>query len=238
MDRAGIRDEVHLHLRLLHLRLECGDFVRLYEWVVRAVTDEHLRLHAAFRRGYRGAEPAVEAHDAGERRAAAGQLQHRRAAEAVADRRGLRRVDAGPLQELIETERHAAAQERQVLLVSAGLHRAFLRVRRAHALAVDVGGEGDVAEFGELLRARLGVILEARPIMDHEHAGARRVERIVVGDEAFERGVTVFVFDGLRLDLRECGVGEKGERSECERRFHALNLRPREWRRQALRPPR
>ncbi len=60
--------------------------------------------------------------------------------------------------------------------------------------------------------------------MDYEHAGARRIERIVIGDEAFERGITVLVFDGLRLDLREGGVGEKSERDECELRFHALKV--------------
>src|SRR5687768_17372137 len=101
-------------------------------------------------------ERAVEADDALEILPVAGHLEHRRSAEAVADGGDVLRMDALVLLELLERELPARAQQ-PGLLRGAGPFTRHLWIFGDEAIAVDVGGEGDVAEFGELLRAALDV---------------------------------------------------------------------------------
>ena len=68
-----------------------------------------------------------------------------------------------------------------------------------HALAVDIGGEGDVAELRDHVRAHLRVVGQAAPIVDDDDAGTRTALRIVINHVALERRAgLVGVVDGAR----------------------------------------
>ena len=60
--------------------------------------------------------------------------------------------------------------------------------------------------------------------MHDEHAGPRALHRVVVNQEARERGVALLVFDGFRVDRRLHNIqAQPGER-DGEQSFHARIL--------------
>jgi hypothetical protein len=81
--------------------------------------------------------------------------------------------------------------------------------------AIHVEGEGNVALGGQLLGAALGVVVEAPPLVHHQHAGARPLGGVVPGQQAGEHRLAVRVLDRLGLDL---GRGERCTRKpKCKR---------------------
>ena len=81
----------------------------------------------------------------------------------------------------------------------------FLWVGGAHALAVNIGCEGDIAEFGELFGAAFGVAPDSHPVVDEENARARLGIGVVVGEKSLQGGVAGLVFDDFGFDFRMGG---------------------------------
>ena len=140
----------------------------------------------------------METHHAGNVRAAARQFQHGRPAETVANRRDPLLVDALVLLQQVKRRLHPRPQQRAIRLVLARLLAGLLGILRAHILAVDVGGERDVAHPGQFLRAPLHKRADSHPIVDHQHTRPLRLAGIV-GEVAFECGVALLIFDDVRL---------------------------------------
>jgi hypothetical protein len=104
------------------------------------------------------------------------------------------------LLELLHGGEHTAAEQRKVVATGAGAHGAFLRIHRTDALAINVRGEGRIAERGELLRALLSIILETGPVMHDKDAWPGTGNAVVPREKAFQSLIAVFVGNGFRPD--------------------------------------
>ncbi|MNP25670.1 hypothetical protein D3C76_1184880 [compost metagenome] len=209
---ARLDDELVVHLRLVHFRLEGSDLIRRHQLVGAAMFDQHPGLHhARLRRGI-GPQWRMEGGHAGQRRALAGHVQHHPAAEAVADGGdpgaiGLRLL-LEQLQRGVEARLGRMGVLQRLLHEAAGL----LGVRADLAAAVHVDGHGAVAERGEVAGAALGVVVQAPELVHHQHARARTGLRVVVGEVADHlRAVGGLVGNFPGLDR---GLGAEGEAEE------------------------
>ena len=145
MDRAGILDELVVHVGGLHLGFEGGDVLRGHVRVVGAMEGEDLRLDILTVGRGRRVEAAMETHDALHVGTGTGQLDDGRAAEAVAGGGKLGGIRAPVLSEHGEGVGGSLTEEGAVTFI---LTRFLAGGRRlgADALAVDVGDEDIVTE--------------------------------------------------------------------------------------------
>jgi hypothetical protein len=114
----------------------------------------------------------------------------------------------------VERRAGALAQLGALPLPLARLGGGRLGVGGADALAIDVGGEGDVAEAGQHVGAALGLGGDAHPVVHHHDPGLLGRPGLVVGQVAFEGGVAVLVLDGLGVKL---GVRRAGDERQQRR---------------------
>ncbi len=114
--------------------------------------------------GLGGIEAAVESHDAGDVRAAAGEFKDGRAAETIADGGDVFGVGEFIFFQDVKAGFGAFTQERAVGFVFACLLAGFLGILRANAFAVNIGGEDDVAHLCEHFGAPFFVFGEAPSI--------------------------------------------------------------------------
>ena len=142
----------------------------------------------------------MKTDDAVQIRAAAREFEHRRAAETITDGGDARRVHEFIFLQHIKRGIHASAKQCAVSFIFARQRSSFARFFWAHALAVNIGAKGDVAELRELGGAKFFIIGQAEPLMYHEHAGAFAGNGIVIGEKTFECRVALFVFDCFRVN--------------------------------------
>src|SRR5208283_4239650 len=100
------------------------------------------------------------------------ELEHRRAAETIADGGDTRRVHELVVLQRIEPGIDAGTKQCAVAFVLAGLRARLAGVFWTDALAVNIRAKRDVAELRELFRTMFLVIREAHPLMHDQHAGA------------------------------------------------------------------
>ena len=209
VDGADILDQDILDVVGLHFGFEGGDILGRDVRIVGAMEREDFGLDVlAVGRG-RGVQTSVEADDAFDGGAGAGEFDHGRAAEAVAGCGDLRGVGPAVVAEDVERGVDARTQQRAVGLVLAGFLTGGRRLR-ADSLAVDVGDQDVVAEGGELAGGFLLVVADAGPLVHDEHAGSLAGHGVVVGLPAFADDLAGLIFEGLLDD----GRGERGERTE------------------------
>jgi hypothetical protein len=195
VDGALVPDEPIVHPGLLHLLLERRHLLGRDEAIGRPVQDQYLRFDDAGLGGNRGVEPSVEADDAQDVSAAAGQLQHGRAPETVADRRDARRIDEVMLHEDVQRREDAAPHELPIVAIDPGELCGFLVVVGPHALAVHVHGEREVAQLCQLLRPALGVVVEPLPFVHDEHRRPFPVDGVIIGEVALQPRTAVSIFE-------------------------------------------
>jgi hypothetical protein len=116
-------------------------------------------------------DPGVEADYRGQGGADPGQLDRRRAAEAIADRRQSRAIDARVVDQHLESRLAQSPESRNV--------GAQLLDDRLGALQIELGqaeqihGEGHMAELGEPGRPLPGMPAKAAPFVDDEDTRRR-----------------------------------------------------------------
>src|SRR5580693_4942641 len=136
-----------------------------------AMADEDLRFDGVGRRGLAlCVEAAVDADDASDGRATAGEFEDGHAAEAVADGGDVvigERMSAEDFDSSVSATRKAVRFGAE--LGDAG-HDALAVA--GNAFAVHVAGEGDVTEFGEAAGAIFGMVVEAGAAVNDEDAGS------------------------------------------------------------------
>ncbi|MCK7579915.1 MAG: hypothetical protein MZV65_32410 [Chromatiales bacterium] len=93
-----------------------------------------------------------------------------------------------------------AARQRPILLVRTGQRARFLGIGGDLAIAVDVGGEGDVAQFGQLCGAALGVVVQPHPCVNDQDAGQWTFRVLGISEIPHQPGIALPVFDGLGFD--------------------------------------
>lgn len=200
MDGTAVFDELPVGVGVGHFFLKGGDFGGRNVGIVGAVECENFATDCFGRE--RCIEAAVEADDAGNVGAAAGEFEDGGAAETVADGGNAFGVDVGVLFEGVERGGDAGAEEGTVGFVFTGLGAGFLGVLWSDPLAVDVNGEGDVAEFGEFVGFGFGKFSGPHPVVDDEDAG------VLAGGGA---GQVTFAGDGAGRVVEAAGVGERRE---------------------------
>ncbi|VVN49220.1 hypothetical protein PS619_06278 [Pseudomonas fluorescens] len=202
---------------LVHFRLERRDVIRRNHAVQRAMLDQNLRFHTAGRRRGFGCQRTVETHHARQRLSLARRVQHHRTAEAVTDGGNFIHVGLRLLLQQIQPGLEALAGSRRIL--ARGLHerhRVF-RVLSVLAFAVHINGQGAVAEFGQIPRAALGVIVQAPPFMHHDDTRTLAFDGVVIGvvaDQLCAIGTLVGNFLGLDRSLSKAADGQQGEGKE------------------------
>ena len=175
-----------------------------------------------------------------DRGARAGELEGARPAEAVADHRDPGRVDARLLEEPVEVGPEPLTEQRRVVVERAGGRVGLIVAVGTDVNAVDVAGEGDVAEPGEHLRSDPYVVGHAVPVVQHQDGrvltvtGGGRVSEVALhlGAGPFERD-RLSVHRPGRLghggqqlaeggdeeftihEVPSVGVGEVGRRASC-----------------------
>ena len=161
----------------------------------------------------------MKAHDPLQVRAEAGHLKDHRAAETIADRHNLRRIDGLVLIEEIISRHEARLRNPRV---RDGFHHELLRVAWViglSSIAVHVECKRGVAFLGEHTRAPPHVLVVPPPLVDHDHTGTSTFVIAVPSNVPLERGITRLVGDFLSLDVR---LGS----SHHDRRHGAVALIP------------
>src|SRR5690606_17449331 len=149
-------------------------------------------------------------------RAGAGEFEDGGAPEAVADGGGVFAIYHAGFFELFQTGANAFAEKGAILLVFTGGGGSFADSLGANAFAINIGDEGDIAEFSQHFGAPFLVITGALPLVDDEDAGAFADDSIVVNEIAFERGVAFLVLDRFGFDGSQGGRGaEQSENQKC-----------------------
>ena len=156
-------------------------------------------------RRQRRTQPTVQADHSGQRRAGAGQLQHRGATETETDRTdpaGIQRYLAGLRLEHVHRFQCTRTQQRPVVAQLAG-HRSRLRIAlRPHVLAVDISHQHHVVITGQLLGLLDGRLVHALPVRHHHQAGALVMLAIVIDQHTTEGRALVLPLHRLRLHRR------------------------------------
>ena len=138
------------------------------------------------------------AHGAGEITARAGELEHRQAAEAVADRRDTA-VDLRMPQELFQPCPGASREPARLRPQRADRRDDALAVPR-DTVTIHVAGEDDVAERCHSAGAAPRVVVETGSAMDDQDARPPIAALPIGYEESSQVRVIVLIHDGLRLD--------------------------------------
>src|SRR5580704_15737841 len=85
MDSTAVEGNLPVHFGIAHLLFKSVQISRFLERIICAGEDEHLAFDVFAVGGRRRIESTMKADDAVQLRAAAGQFDHRRAAETIAD---------------------------------------------------------------------------------------------------------------------------------------------------------
>src|ERR1019366_8330367 len=136
--------------------------------------------------------------DAFEIGAGAGEFEQGGAPDAVADAADAFGIHLRLFGEHLESGFGAGANERAILPGEAELTRGILG---GDALAVEIDGEGDVAQLGELRRALPSDESIPGAVMRDEDARSLAGARAIKGENAFQDDGTLLVFGWPRHDL-------------------------------------
>jgi len=159
----------------------------------------------------------VEADDTADVGAGSGEFQDSAAAEAVTHSRDFILLDFGSGAEGRDRGVHSADEQRHVISILAGHLAIFGLSFWLVSFAVNVGGESNVAKFGEHSGPALFVLVRAVPVVDDDDARAGALNIGVVRDIAFEDGIAVLVLDSFGFDFGS-RYGRNGKESSQERK--------------------
>lgn len=204
---SRIRDE----LRFRHLFFEGCDLFFRDERVIRPVAHQHLRLHRPADWS-QTPERTVKAHHRIEVHSLPRHAQYRRSAKAIPDRRDLLRVHRRLGFQRIQRRHESSFRCLRVLRHFADKCSGFLRVRRRLAATKHVHRQRRVAQRRDLLRPRARIVVQAPPLMHHQHARPRPGDRVIPRQIPLHRRAVGRIGQLLRLDGRlQRQGGNEGE---------------------------
>lgn len=212
-----VGDELIVDLRVSHFAEEANELLIRHAWVLGSVADQNLGFDRTNGGGLLGGESAVEADDTADVGAGSGELEDSTATKAVTHGRNLILLDFGSSAQGGNRGVHSADEQRHVISILAGHLAIFGLGFWLVAFAVDVGGESNVAKFGEHSGPALFVLIGAVPVVDDDDARARAFNIGVIRDIAFEDGIAVLILDSFGFDFGGRN-GRDGKESSQERK--------------------
>ncbi|MNY39815.1 hypothetical protein D3C86_1745190 [compost metagenome] len=157
-----------LDARALQLGDEPGELAKRHRLIRAAMLDQQARLGLLVVLAGRRLQPAVHAHHPLEIGAAAGQLQHRRPAEAVTERHSVIEPPA-QLARLRQRPRQQLAHPRPVLIERPGELLLLFHGRRPHSDPVQVHRKHAVPERRQHLGPLDLIVRQTVPVMHQQH---------------------------------------------------------------------